>query len=319
MNQGFANNFEDDMSIQWFPGHMHKAQKEMRERLPQIDMIIELLDARLPASSENPLLAEIRGDKPCLKLLNKADLADTAATDTWLEHFRQRDQTDALALTAHTLDNSESILQRCRLLCPGREGAGKELKILIGGIPNVGKSTLINKLAGRLIAKTGNEPAITKGQQRIALQHGLALYDTPGILWPKVENPHSGYRLAVSGAIRDTAIDHGDVALYATNWLMRDYPQALCTRFALDPLPADDIGVLEAIGEKRGNLRVGGQVDFDKVGRLLLSEIRRGELGPVTLELPAQVAKEQQEAEQQAAIKAAKKAERLARHKKKRR
>ena len=196
------------MAIQWYPGHMHKASKEMKEILPQVDLIIEVLDARIPFSSQNPMLAEIRKDKPCIKLLNKFDLADVSLTERWQQYFEQQSHTKTLTMVAQQYDGIADLLTLCRKMVPTKAEAGRPINTMIMGIPNVGKSTLINSLAGRQIAKTGNEPAITKIQQRIRLEQGVVLHDTPGVLWPNLENPHGGYRRAVPGAITETAIDN---------------------------------------------------------------------------------------------------------------
>ena len=188
-------------TIQWYPGHMHKARKEIAEVMPQMDLIIEVLDARIPYSSSNPMISDLRGDTPCIKILNKSDLADPIVTAQWLEYLELEEGVKAYALTTQQPSEIKKIPQLIRALVPNKEGAHKVIKAMIMGIPNVGKSTTINILANRIIAKTGNEPAVTKQQQRIKLDDGIVLSDTPGMLWPKVQNPLSGYRLASTGAI----------------------------------------------------------------------------------------------------------------------
>ncbi|MGL5290781.1 MAG: ribosome biogenesis GTPase YlqF, partial [Vibrionaceae bacterium] len=206
-------------SIQWFPGHMHKAIQEIEKALPNIDVFIEVLDARIPFSSENPHLKKIRKDKPVLKVLNKRDLADPELTQLWIAHLEQTPGVQAVAITTSKVREVHDLLQLCQQLVPHRVAVGKNVRTMIVGIPNVGKSTIINTLAGRVVAKTGNQPAITRQQQRINLQNGVVLSDTPGVLWPKVENPHSGFRLAATGAIKDTAMEHEEVASYLVNYL----------------------------------------------------------------------------------------------------
>ncbi|NUY57369.1 ribosome biogenesis GTPase YlqF [Salinivibrio sp. MA351] len=272
--------------IQWFPGHMHKARKEIEEVVPKIDVIIEVLDARIPFSSENPLIRTLRGDKPVIKVLNKRDLADPAMTDIWMAHLEQEQGVSAMAITTQQQSEVNRIMERCRALAPHREAMGKNIRSMIMGIPNVGKSTIINSLAGRVIAKTGNQPAVTRQQQRINLQNGVVLSDTPGILWPKVENPHSGFRLAATGAVKDTAMDYDEVAFYTVEYLASAYPERLQERYQLDVLPDTDIELMEAIGAKRGCLRAGGRVDLHKASEVLLHDLRAGALGGLTLEKP---------------------------------
>ncbi|MBO2696209.1 ribosome biogenesis GTPase YlqF [Shewanella algae] len=274
------------MAIQWYPGHMHKARKEIEEVMPQIDLVIEVLDARIPYSSENPMVAKLRQDKPCIKLLNKSDLADPEITNRWIEYLEQEQGVRAQAITTLQPAMVRKIPELCRKLVPVSEGALKDIRTMIMGIPNVGKSTIINTLAGRVIAKTGNEPAVTKAQQRINLKNGIVLSDTPGILWPKVDNEASGYRLAVTGAIKDTAMEYEDVALFAAAYFLHAYPEAMMERYKLTSLPATDIELLEEIGRRRGALRSGGHIDLHKASELLLHEFRSGKIGQLSLETP---------------------------------
>ncbi|MCG7495285.1 ribosome biogenesis GTPase YlqF [Vibrio sp. Of7-15] len=290
-------------SIQWFPGHMHKARKEIEEVVPKIDVIIEVLDARIPFSSENPLISSIRGDKPCVKVLNKRDLSDPELTDLWIEHFEKEQSVKAMAITTDNPAEVHKIMELCRKLAPHREDMGKNIRTMIMGIPNVGKSTIINTLAGRTIAVTGNQPAVTRRQQRINLQNGIVLSDTPGILWPKVENPHSGFRLAATGAVKDTAMEYDEVAFYTVEFLAKQYPERLKERYQLEELPESDLELMEAIGRKRGCLRAGGRVDLHKASEILLHELRNGTLGQITLELPEMITKELVEVEEAAALK----------------
>ncbi len=280
------------MKIQWFPGHMHKAGKEIKESMPEIDLLIEVLDARLPFSSANPLLSEIRGDKPCIKILNKADLADPERTELWQRYLEQEDGVKTLAITALQADKAQKVIELCRKLIPHKTEKTKVIHALIMGIPNVGKSTLINALAGRTIAKTGNEPAVTKRQQRIDLHNGIILHDTPGMLWPNLENDNTGYRLATTGAIKDTALKHDDVASFAGEFLLQHYPDSLKQRYQIEILPETDYELSMLIGKTRGCLRSGGHIDMDKVAKILLAEIRDGSLGKITLETPEMMHKE---------------------------
>ena len=280
------------MSINWFPGHMNKATREIHDILPKVDLIIEVVDARLPYSSANPVIENFRADKPCLKLLSKSDLADPAVTAQWLEHLQQDPKVRALAITTQKPDPIRKLADTCKQMVNKKIDRATTITALITGIPNVGKSTLINTLAGRPVAKAGNEPAVTQRQQRIELGGGLILIDSPGILWPKIENAASGYRLALSGAIKATAMQEDDVALYAAEYFMQAYPELMKERFKLDTLPNEGVPMLETIGKQRGCLGRGGHVDFDRTAALLINEFRSGKLGQITLETPAMAEKE---------------------------
>ncbi len=280
------------MQIQWFPGHMHKAQQQIREALPKVDLFIELLDARIPFSSENPMLAELRGKKPCLKLLSKSDLADSRRTEQWQTHLEQQSGVKARAVSTTQPGKIARLTDLCHKMLPHRHGLGRPIRTMIVGIPNVGKSTLINILAGRSIAKTGNEPAITKSQQQISIGKGIVLLDTPGVLWPNVENENSGYRLAATGAIKDTAMEYPDVAYFVAGFLLESYPEALAARYALESTPVDQISLLDAIGKRRGCLAKGGVVDYDRTSRIFINDLRAGALGPITFETPEMIAEE---------------------------
>ncbi|AFJ02750.1 50S ribosomal subunit maturation GTPase RbgA [Methylophaga frappieri] len=296
------------MAIQWYPGHMYKAGQEIKKRLPEVDLVIEVLDARIPFSSANPLLERLGDGKPCLKILNKADLADPQLTQQW-QTFLERDQgVKTLAITALQGDSRQLILQLAEKLVPAKSENSKKIQALIMGIPNVGKSTLINLLSGRAIAKTGNEPAITKMQQRIKVGDRLVLHDTPGMLWPNLENPGTGYRLAITGAIKETAFENIDIALYAVSYLRKTYPQALKQRFLLDTLSHDDLLLITAMAAKRGCLQRGGSADFDRISKLMLTELRAGKICPVTLETPEMMLEEQAQLVKIRAEKAEKKA-----------
>ncbi len=298
------------MAINWYPGHMHKAQKQIREALPQVDLLIEVLDARIPFSSENPAIATLRGDKPCIKVLSKSDLADPIATAQWQEYLEREKGVKTIAITTDEPGKMKMLIELCRKMLPEKEASIKTIHTMIVGIPNVGKSTLINILAGKIIAKTGNEPAVTKSQQRINLGSGIILMDTPGILWPKVENQNSAYRLATTGAIKDTAIEYDDVAFFAAEFLLSHYPDLLQERFELEGLPNTELELMEAIAARRGCLRSGGSANLHKVSEILINELRSGMLGRITLETPAMAEQENIAVEAARVLKEAKDLER---------
>ena len=281
------------MAIHWYPGHMHKAIREMTNILPDVDLVIELLDARLPASSQNPAIVTLRDNKPCIKILSKSDLADPETTSRWQAHFEQDASVKTLQTTLDLNGKPQKIIRLCQALVPSRVKANLNMLVMVAGIPNVGKSTLINALAGRKIAKTGNEPAITKGQQRIKLGQGIMLLDTPGILWPKIENENSGYRLAASGAIKDTAMGIEDVAFYLADYLIKRYPAALKDRYDLASVPDTELEFIELMGARRGCLSAGGRVDLEKASAILVNEFRAGMLGAITLETPDMILEEE--------------------------
>jgi ribosome biogenesis GTPase A len=303
------------MTIHWYPGHMHKAQKDMLELLPQVDLLIEILDARIPHSSENPAIARLRGDTPCIKVFSKSDLADPEVTALWQAHFEQQRHVATFPTRSDQPEAIKQLLGLCRAMFPQRDTGKNPIHAMVVGIPNVGKSTLINILSGRIIARTGDEPAITKSQQRIDLGSGLTLFDTPGILWPKVENPASSYRLAATGAIRDTAMEYDDVGYFAAEYLLRSYPELLKERYKLDTLPDTEEALLESAAIKRGAVASGGKVNLHKICELLIKEFRSGKLGRISLETPAMIAQEQITMDEAAARKAADKAERKLRFK----
>ncbi len=304
------------MKINWYPGHMHKASKEIKETLPHIDLIIEVLDARIPFSSQNPVLSSLRQETPCIRVLNKSDLADPELTTQWQSYLEQEQGVKTLATHSHQPDKINQIISLCSKMLPDKVASNRVIRTMIMGIPNVGKSTIINILAGRVIAKTGNEPAVTKRQQRIDLGNNIILSDTPGVLWPNVENINSGYRLAVTGAIKDTAMQYDDVAFFAADYLLTAYPEQLKKRFELDTLPVTESELMEIIGRKRGCLKSGKIVDLDKTGKALLHDIRSGKLGGITWETPEMIVSELAELEQIQQQKLAKKAARKKRRSK---
>ena len=278
------------MAIQWFPGHMHVTKKAVLERAKDTDVVIELLDARLPGSSANPMLAEITKGIPTLKVLNKQDLADPARTADWLAYYNAQPATQAIGLDASELAPAQRLVAGCHILAPNRGGMAKPMRVLVCGIPNVGKSTLINTLKGKRAAKTGDEAGITRIEQRITIADDFYLYDTPGMLWPRIVVPESGYILAASGAIGRNAYDEEEVALELLANLRRQYLPLLQARYKLGTAEAladlDDATLLEEIGRKRGTLLGGGRVNIQKAAEIVIYEFRDGTLGRITLETP---------------------------------
>jgi ribosome biogenesis GTPase A len=285
------------MKIQWFPGHMYKASNEIREKLPEMDLLIEVLDARIPGSSENPMIAAIRKDKPCIKIFNKSDLADPVKTQQWQDYFERDKGIKTLCVTRDQPDKIKQISALCRNMVTISDTRVKEVHAMIVGIPNVGKSSIINTLTGRTIAKTGNEAAVTRQQQRIKINDDVVLFDTPGLLWGNINNEHSGYRLAITGAIKDTAFDSDDAAFYLAEYLIKNYPGLLAKRYQLPECPQTELELIEIIGHQRGCLRSGGQVEIDKACKILINEFRLGTLGKITLEEPISFEKEMVAAE----------------------
>ncbi|WP_252177614.1 ribosome biogenesis GTPase YlqF [Endozoicomonas sp. 4G] len=282
------------MAINWFPGHMHKARKEIKKVVPEVDLIIEVLDARLPFSSGNPLVPSLRGKTPYIKVLNKSDLADPAVTEQWIREMEKEEGVKAIALTQSQPEKVRGVLKLAESMVE-RKLDIKGMRAMILGIPNVGKSTMINTLANRIIAKTGNVPAVTKQQQRIKLPNGMILLDTPGFLWPKLEPEACGYRLAISGAIKDAVLEYEDIALFAAEYFLKAYPEALRQRFQINELPSTDIELMDAIATRRNCMRRGGIADLHKVSEILLNEFRSGGLGRLSLETPEMVEQERPE------------------------
>lgn len=273
------------MTIEWFPGHMASARKKAAETMGKIDVVIEVLDARLPGASSNPFIARLRRDKqrPCLKLLNKADLADPEATAAWVRHLGAEKNVAAVAISSKRAADVAKVPRLAAALVPHR--AEKPVRMMVMGVPNVGKSTLVNALLKRRAAPTGDEPAITRQQSRFDLGERHELIDTPGLMSPSV-NANDAFLLAASHLIGPESYADEDVATFLGDLLAARYPGLLRTRYDLDSGTLDGYGVISAIARRRGYLRKGGLPDLEKAGRALIQDYRSGLLGRITLEMP---------------------------------
>lgn len=276
------------MTIHWYPSHMAKAEKALAEILPKIDVLIEVRDARIPLSSANPSLGRLALGKPRVVVLAKSDLADASLTARWIEFIRRQEACEVTSYAApkQAAHKLKPLLELCHRLAPNRNSAVKPLRLFVVGVPNCGKSTLLNALAARKIAKTGDEPGVTKGQQMVRIDATLFLCDTPGLLWPRFEDPAVGYRLAVCGSVRDTSLEESDVARAAIEIMVARYPKRLCERYGIASESGPAVDVLHAIGRSRGCLVRGGEVDATKAAQILLRDLRSGALGKLTLESP---------------------------------
>jgi ribosome biogenesis GTPase A len=276
------------MSIQWFPGHMVAAQKKAAETMEFTDVVIEVLDARAPAASQNPMIKELGAarQRVNLKILNKADLADPKVTDQWIQYFNSLPKTKAIAISCKKVNEPKKILTFCKSLAPHRGTPLKPLRMMIMGVPNVGKSTLMNAILNKRIAKVGDEPAITKQQQRHQINDHMILVDTPGMMWPKISDAHDGYLLAANNAIGKNAYQEDDVAIELGEILLKKYPELLKGRFAIDYLGVDSIKLLEFIATKKNFPLRNHVIDIEKAATVLLNDYRQGYLGRISLESP---------------------------------
>jgi ribosome biogenesis GTPase A len=280
------------MTIQWFPGHMAKARREIEEKLKLVDFVMELVDARAPLSSQNPMLQQVLQNKSKMILLMKRDLADPKVTNEWIEYFKEK-EIPALAVNVNDKTDISNVIQLAKEL--GQKKLEKMIKkgikprparAMIVGIPNVGKSTIINRLANKKIAKVGDRPGVTKQQLWIKVKKEFDLLDTPGILWPKFEDQQVGYRLAAIGTIKDQLLSLQDIVVFVINYLKEHYPNQLEERYQIDQQEDDMVEVFVKIGKLRGALESGGNVNFDKVADIVLRDLRTGRLGNITLEKP---------------------------------
>lgn len=272
--------------INWYPGHMKKTRELIAENLKMVDIVIEVIDARIPVSSRNPIIDELVKSKRRLIILNKSDLSDPKANEAWAETFKKQGN---LVLTMNCMTGigvGQLYKLLSRLQDEKNEGQlrKKSLRMMIVGVPNVGKSSLINRMTGKKSAKTGDRPGVTKGKQWLGLENGMQLLDTPGILWPKFEDPQVGLNLAFCGSIKDEILDTASLALELIKVLQRDYPQLLRERYKLDELDEDALVNMEAIAAKRGFILPGKRIDYERCAHTLLDEFRSGKIGNITLE-----------------------------------
>lgn len=280
------------MNIQWYPGHMTKARREMVESLKLVDLVIELLDARIPISSRNPDMDNICGNKPRLIVLNKSDLADETINKMWIEYFKKTSN-DCIQVNSLSGKNvktiNKAVQDKFRERNKSLKAKGivsKPIRIMIAGVPNVGKSSLINRLSGRASAKTGDKPGVTKGRQWIKLDGNMELLDTPGILWPKFEDPEVGYNLAFTGAIKDEILSATELSIKLIEKLITVRPESIIGRYSIKDIEKPTMEILEDIGRARGCMLTKGNIDIERAASIVLGEFRSGKLGKISLEVP---------------------------------
>ena len=286
---------QDKMNIQWYPGHMTKTRRQMEADLKQVDAVCEIVDARIPASSRNPDIDSICGSKPRVVILNRMDLADPEATKRWSVYFREKGMA-AVATDCKSRKGINQFLPAVRGLLKERlerdaaRGMHRAIRVMVVGIPNVGKSTLINQISGRKGAKAENRPGVTRGKQWVSVDNGLLLLDTPGILWPKFEDPEVGLKLAYTGAVKEDVIDLEELAARLMELLHRRYPEAVKARYGIE-MSVDTPGymLLEEAGRKRGFLMARGEINMERMAKVLVDEYRSGKLGRFTLEGPEEM------------------------------
>ncbi|MCP3944925.1 MAG: ribosome biogenesis GTPase YlqF [Desulfobacteraceae bacterium] len=276
------------MNIQWYPGHMLETKKILKDSISKVDAILEILDARLPVASENPILNGLCNNKTRIKILNKSDLADPVITDMWLSYFEKQRMLSAIAVCGSQKNQAEKALNYC--ISRITRNRARKVKVIVVGIPNTGKSTILNTLAGKKIAKTGNVPAITRHNQRTSLKNNIDIYDTPGILWPIIEPKERALALATSGAISDTALDYHEIGFFAAGLLLKKYPDLLLKRYTfLHGIPKDESDLIEKIAKARGCLKKGGNINYKKAAEVLIRDLRSGKIGKISFETPKDI------------------------------
>ena len=276
-------------NINWYPGHMKKTRELIQENLKMVDLVIEVIDARIPVSSRNPIIDDLVKSKQRIIVLNKSDLSDEAANREWDDEFRK----DGSIVLQMNCMSGQGVNQLFKTLSRLQDEKNKDqirkkpLRMMIVGVPNVGKSSLINRMTGKKSAKTGDRPGVTKGKQWLALENGMQLLDTPGILWPKFEDPEVGLNLAFCGSIKDEILDMATLALELIKVLAADYPELLMERYKLDGISEDGLENMEAIALKRGFILPGKRIDYERCAKTVLDEFRGGKIGHITLEKAA--------------------------------
>lgn len=283
----------EDFKIQWFPGHMTKAKRMMESQIKLVDVVVEMLDARIPRSSTNPMLQDILGSKPKVIALNKLDMADKAQTDLWVEKIKNSGL-PVCKLDCATGKGVKQLISAIQLAAKPvidkwlKKGVrNRPVRVMIVGIPNVGKSTLINRLVGKNKVMAADRPGVTRGQQWVTIAKGLELLDTPGVLWPKFEDPSVGFALAATGAIKEDVFDRESAVELLVDFLLKNYPQELATKYAVSLEEGDDVNaVMAKIATSRGCLKAGGLLDIDKVVQLVLRDFRAGRIGRFTIDKP---------------------------------
>ena len=279
--------------INWYPGHMKKTREMIQENLKLVDVVVELLDARIPVSSRNPIINELVGDKPRIIVLNKSDLADPKANKLWKEYLEKSsgNQTPVVLVDSMHGKGIKELMSGMQKIEDSKNEDKvrlKKLRLMIVGVPNVGKSSLINRLTGRKAAKTGDKPGVTKGKQWLTLENGMQLLDTPGILWPKFEDPNVGLALAYCGSIKEEILDKETLALRLIELLQEEYPTLLMERYKLDELSEEGLENMDSIAKKRGFIQSGKRIDYERTARTVLDEFRSGTIGLISLEKPTE-------------------------------
>lgn len=290
---GFDSQNSYSQTIQWYPGHMTKTRRRMEECIRLVDGVVEIIDARIPMSSRNPEIDTITARRPRIVLLNKADIADGAATARWIEHFAANGAR-AIACDCRTGKGLNHFTEEVRRLLADKIAlweskgmGGRSIKLMVVGIPNVGKSSFINRMAKGGKAKVADRPGVTRGNQWFTIGGGIELLDTPGVLWPKFDDPEVGRKLAFTGAVKDAIVDIESLCLDLLGFMVKNYPERLCERYRLESVDGmQPLDVMELIAKKRGMIMRGGEIDYERVSVMIMDEYRGGKLGRITLEMP---------------------------------